>query len=241
MVKWLKKYGWIIIVAIIALIIVPTLIQSLMTDGFSQTSGGTGDGWLGFWGSYLGSIIGIPSSVAIALYTIHSERDQMMVAKYVKYLENISDSAIELQFDIQSLTNYDTETDFGIEFIEFYEKRFGEIVTIRMNSFYQDFNINRFKLPEDRRGFASDSVDDYFAMTNELYKQQIEFSMDVKRKSQAMENYERVSLRNRQTTNEYDDFRDKFKLEIIEINSKLNEASRNLFEISHEAINEMKA
>ena len=57
--KWLKKYGWIILAAIFALIIVPGLVQLLMTKVFTTTNGGSNDGWLGFWGGYLGSIIAI--------------------------------------------------------------------------------------------------------------------------------------------------------------------------------------
>lgn len=57
--KWLKKYKWYSLVTILGFIIPPFLLQWLMTSIFGQTSGGTDDGWLGFWGGYLGSVIAI--------------------------------------------------------------------------------------------------------------------------------------------------------------------------------------
>lgn len=57
--KWLEKFGVIIIVVIIALIAVPSLLQWLMIDVFSHARGGSNDGWLGFWGGYLGAVIAV--------------------------------------------------------------------------------------------------------------------------------------------------------------------------------------
>lgn len=57
--KWLKKYGWVTLAVIFALIIVPGLVQLLMTKVFTTTNGGSNDGWLGFWGGYLGATIAI--------------------------------------------------------------------------------------------------------------------------------------------------------------------------------------
>ncbi|MCG0752751.1 hypothetical protein ACN6UL_15005 [Lactiplantibacillus plantarum] len=73
---WIKKYGWIIVVAIIALVVVPASLQWLMTDVFSQTNGGTDDGWLGFWGGYLGAIITVPATVFVAVWSIRAQIKQ---------------------------------------------------------------------------------------------------------------------------------------------------------------------
>ncbi|MDT6980181.1 hypothetical protein [Levilactobacillus zymae] len=47
--------GWIVLVLVI--IGIPFLVQSLMTGTFASTGGGSNDGWLGFWGGYLGAAI----------------------------------------------------------------------------------------------------------------------------------------------------------------------------------------
>lgn len=54
-----KKYKWFWPALGIIAVISPLLIQVFMVSLFSNIPGGSNDGWLGFWGGYLGAIISI--------------------------------------------------------------------------------------------------------------------------------------------------------------------------------------
>lgn len=88
MIKWLKEYGWIVIVAaIILIVIISILIQWFMTGTFSQTSGGTDDGWLGFWGGYLGSLIGIFGTITFTVYYSNKQMEMSRKAQVDAYIK----------------------------------------------------------------------------------------------------------------------------------------------------------
>lgn len=57
--------------AIITIIIVPCLTQILIN--FDTTAKGSDDGWLGFWGGYLGSIIGVVGTILVFQMQLSNE------------------------------------------------------------------------------------------------------------------------------------------------------------------------
>ena len=55
--KIVKQYWWAFLMLFLAIIIIPVILQWMMVSVLNNTSGGSNDGWLGFWGGYLGAII----------------------------------------------------------------------------------------------------------------------------------------------------------------------------------------
>nr|WP_054550328.1 hypothetical protein [Lysinibacillus sphaericus] len=68
---------WVYILAGIAILfVVPSAFAGLMTiDFFSKAPGGT-DGWLSYWGAYLGGIIGMIAVVATTQYIVSNQNKQ---------------------------------------------------------------------------------------------------------------------------------------------------------------------
>lgn len=56
-----KKQIWIVGIALVGLILIPLFIQWLINA--DTTNKGSDDGWLGFWGGYLGAIIGVAGAL----------------------------------------------------------------------------------------------------------------------------------------------------------------------------------
>ncbi|MGE8000886.1 hypothetical protein ACQKOF_19860 [Lysinibacillus sp. NPDC093190] len=68
--------GWVYILIGVILFVVPSVFAGLMTiDFFSFAPGGT-DGWLSYWGAYLGGIIGMIAVVATTQYIVSNQNKQ---------------------------------------------------------------------------------------------------------------------------------------------------------------------
>ncbi|QAS29524.1 hypothetical protein [Lactiplantibacillus plantarum] len=68
--KIVKQYWWGLLLGFLAIIIIPVILQWMMISIFNNTSGGSDDGWLGFWGGYLGAIITVPTTVFVTIWSI---------------------------------------------------------------------------------------------------------------------------------------------------------------------------
>jgi len=68
-----KKEIWIVGIAIVGLILIPLFVQWLINA--DTTNKGSDDGWLGFWGGYLGAIIGVAGAlIAIQIQLSHEKK-----------------------------------------------------------------------------------------------------------------------------------------------------------------------
>ncbi len=68
-----KKQIWIVGTAVVGLILIPLFVQWLINK--DTTNKGSDDGWLGFWGGYLGAIIGVAGAlIAIQIQLSHEKK-----------------------------------------------------------------------------------------------------------------------------------------------------------------------
>lgn len=68
-----KKQIWIVGIAVVGLILIPLFVQWLINADTANK--GSDDGWLGFWGGYLGAIIGVAGAlIAIQIQLSHEKK-----------------------------------------------------------------------------------------------------------------------------------------------------------------------
>ena len=71
--KIIKQYWWVFLLGLLAIIIIPVILQWMMISVLNNTSGGSDDGWLGFWCGYLGAVITVPTTVFVAIWSIRKQ------------------------------------------------------------------------------------------------------------------------------------------------------------------------
>ncbi|ARW13414.1 apurinic/apyrimidinic endonuclease family protein [Lactiplantibacillus plantarum] len=233
--EWTKKSCWIICGVIISLVIIPGAVQLLMTCAFTTTSGGSDDGWLGFWGGYLGTILGIPISVMIAVKTIKEGQRQIIESKQFKYHEKISECATKFQIEIQSTTRYPLDEERSVKLIKLYNSRINKICTTSRDSFFTEYNINRAKLPEEKRDKHLDTIKQLIKYLDELGDKYINFSKEFDLKMKKLEFYiDEDDLQN------YNESVDNYYTEMKNIKPLLTSIAASLSEISDLSIEEIK-
>ncbi|KZU91204.1 hypothetical protein A1D15_2724 [Lactiplantibacillus plantarum] len=189
---WIKKYGWIIVVAIIALVVVPASLQWLMTDAFSQTNGGTDDGWLGFWGGYLGAIITVPATVFVAVWSIRAQiKQEHRIDALYKLLATIISFRDDLYIVNAYLKKEEESTENNKEKLRIENVDRLNGLSMKMMNFQKEFDTRSILLgPEDinRREFKpiKEKLDSLFDNLAYSYnpKQVIE---DLKKVTDAIE------------------------------------------------------
>lgn len=67
-----KKEIWIVGIAVVGLILIPLFVQWLING--DTTHKGSDDGWLGFWGGYLGAIIGVAGALIAIQIQLTNEK-----------------------------------------------------------------------------------------------------------------------------------------------------------------------
>ena len=68
-----KKTLLIIIVIVIALLSLPAILSSMMTLGYFSKALGSADGWLSYWGGYLGAMLGLAAISVTTQLQINSQ------------------------------------------------------------------------------------------------------------------------------------------------------------------------
>lgn len=189
---WIKKYGWIIVVGIIALVVVPISLQWLMTDVFSQTIGGTDDGWLGFWGGYLGAIITVPATVFVAVWSVRAQikQEHRMDALY-KLLATIISFRDDLFILIAYLNSEEDLTGLNKEDRREENKERLSQVNARFTEFQKGFDTVSVMLgPEDVniQDFQpiEEEIKNFYKNLTSLYKAKLVIQ-DLKRVTDAIE------------------------------------------------------
>ena len=70
--KYIKDHWKVLLIGVIGvLIVIPILTQVLIN--IETNSNGSDDGWLGFWGGYLGSIIGVAGAIFVVQIQLNEE------------------------------------------------------------------------------------------------------------------------------------------------------------------------
>ena len=83
--EFLKKYIiWIICAVILIFIVIPLIVYGL-SEGRILSVGGTND-WAGFWGGYLGAIMGSMSTIGGVYLTISDDRKKGIEEEKSRYL-----------------------------------------------------------------------------------------------------------------------------------------------------------
>lgn len=111
---------------IITLIIIPLVIQGVIN--WDTMNNGSDDGWLGFWGGYLGSIIGVVGALIVIQIQLSNEKE--------RFEEETEARKIELE---ESKKRFDEETQArNKEFEEEKKARKSEQVD---NTFFNLLNL----------------------------------------------------------------------------------------------------
>ena len=142
-----KKFiAWALIVT---LIIIPLVIQGVIN--WDTMNNGSDDGWLGFWGGYLGSIIGVVGALIVILIQLENEKkrfDEETKARDNEFIEN------KKRFDEETLAR-------NKEFEES-KKRFDEETKARNKEF-----------EEEKKARKSEQIDNtFFNLLNLFISQQ---------------------------------------------------------------------
>ncbi|MGH1876662.1 putative phage abortive infection protein [Enterococcus casseliflavus] len=142
-----KKFiAWALIVT---LIIIPLVIQGVIN--WDTMNNGSDDGWLGFWGGYLGSIIGVVGALIVIQIQLENEKkrfDEETKARDNEFIEN------KKRFDEETLAR-------NKEFEES-KKRFDEETKARNKEF-----------EEEKKARKSEQIDNtFFNLLNLFISQQ---------------------------------------------------------------------
>lgn len=148
--EFLKKNKKFIVWAlIITLIIIPLVIQGVIN--WDTMNNGSDDGWLGFWGGYLGSIIGVVGALIVIQIQLENEKkrfDEETKARDIEFIEN------KKRFDEETLAR-------NKEFEES-KKRFDEETKARNKEF-----------EEEKKARKSEQIDNtFFNLLNLFISQQ---------------------------------------------------------------------
>jgi len=98
----LKRSTFWIFLGIIALVS-PFIIQVVMTTLFNDIPGGSNDGWLGFWGGYLGAIISI-AGVYRSIKAQHEDNEIGRVQNNRPFLQSIDQNGIHINDSVYHST-----------------------------------------------------------------------------------------------------------------------------------------
>ena len=98
----MKKY-WkdIFIGIIVTFLLVPLGIAALVNFRFIYTD--TNNEWIGFWGGYLGAIIGIIASVKIMFYTLKQEKIKRIKDEKREFYKQLIDDILEVTVNFKKL------------------------------------------------------------------------------------------------------------------------------------------
>lgn len=84
--KFIKEHRIELFISLTFIILIPLVMAVLMQTIFSSFGGGTDDGWLGFWGGYIGSIFSGLIAYGVARYQILKERELRKIQDIEKQL-----------------------------------------------------------------------------------------------------------------------------------------------------------
>lgn len=173
---WVRAH-WRYVIGFSIALILPFGIQWLMTHGFwENTAGGTNDGWLGFWGGYLGAIISVSGVYYQVSKELSANKKQFETSKYPKirivvgtialnkiapkvvqqYPDETDDSRIARYREFTEIWRADDRRIAGISFANISSNRFYDALVVVEYSSYEriesdgEFRGNMIKRSPDR-------------------------------------------------------------------------------------------
>lgn len=142
---FVKKYWWLILITFIT----PIILNIIMIQPVIFSIAGNDSSWLGFWGSYIGSIL----SSSIAIFILYKQQEQnhkenednrklqLSVIEYNHELEKLRDLRSAL-IDFQVSFDYIEITKIAERFID---GHYGEEEYIRLKNLVRDIDEKSFK------------------------------------------------------------------------------------------------
>ena len=170
-IKFLKRYWWVILTVVLAPLIINWLILCPAFFGFV----GEDTDWLGFWGAYIGTIL----SSVIAFYVLHKQLEQ-------NHAENRNNRELQI-----SILEYQTKnqwlTELKIKLAEYYKSfSFNDINAIAYRILTKETNAS-IQIKETRTSLKqiidSFNIADFskgIMFLNELTKEESEFIEKLK-------------------------------------------------------------
>lgn len=148
--EFLKKHKKFIAWALFfSLVIIPLVIQGLIN--WDTINKGSDDGWLGFWGGYLGSIIGVIGALIVIQIQLANDKN--------RFDEETEARKVELE---ESKKRFDEETQARDKEFEESKKRFDEETETRNKEF-----------EEEKKARKSEQIDNtFFNLLNLFISQQ---------------------------------------------------------------------
>lgn len=142
---------------------IPVIINLLLPQISSE---GTNDGWLGFWGGYLGSMFAIPISIGVAIISIRMENEQGVKtfeeSKKVEYklekikrenrnLDAILIAATNYQVEVSKFTNLQINGPIFLKSVEVLINETEHLLNEEYAQYFSEYSIARAKLPNQKR------------------------------------------------------------------------------------------
>lgn len=166
---------------------IPIIINLLLPQISSE---GTNDGWLGFWGGYLGSMFAIPISIGVAILSIRMENEQSVKtleeSKKVEYklekikrenrnLDAILIAATNYQVEVSKFTNLQINGPIFLKSTEVLINETEHLLNEEYARYFSEYSIARAKLPNQKRkvldiknGELVEKIDDVSNLVDDL-------------------------------------------------------------------------
>lgn len=141
----MRKQMWTYITIIIAIfiIILPFILDSLIGHNILSFSPGGNDSWIGFWGSYIGAIIGASVVYFVAKIQIQKQDEQQMIELAIK-------GEHELRIDMRTF-QATIHVDKIEEFIALTDETASTIMTFTDKIMTQAFALNKHPTVEKKQ------------------------------------------------------------------------------------------
>lgn len=142
---FMRKQMWTYITIIIAIfiIILPFILDSLIGHNILSFSPGGNDSWIGFWGSYIGAIIGASVVYFVAKIQIQKQDEQQMIELAIK-------GEHELRIDMRTF-QATIHVDKIEEFIALTDETASTIMTFTDKIMTQAFALNKHPTVEEKQ------------------------------------------------------------------------------------------
>lgn len=187
-----RKYWWAIVLVVLG---VPLVIGLLMEYGvFATFGGGDSDGWLGFWGGYLGTVISLPVSVWISIQTIHEENQRNknnisesknneleieQIKRENQKFDNILECSTRYQVEILKLVHWSSEDLVWASTLRELNEIIIDLLGDKHDKFLTEFNVNRSRLSKERRQVFQEKIDCFGSMISQILDEQAELTVQL--------------------------------------------------------------
>lgn len=147
-IEWVKKHPWKTFFGgiIITIILIPLGVNYGIEDASYRGWGAGSNGdWINFWGSYLGSIIGLPITVIVAILTINMEKKNTRSSRQSDELNKMIEATVTFQIQIESFIRNEISDD-DYPSIHALSKQVVDLFRSQVDEFFVLYNISRTKL-----------------------------------------------------------------------------------------------